>query len=149
MEVVGYPWREGLEVPERWSTIQENCWKRSGVQFLLRLNKDLDDVRGRILSIKPLPNVREAFSKVCQEESQTKVMLGTQHSFSSAENSALSVWGAQSNCDKQQRNKPVSDHCRKIGHTKDTCWKIHGEPVNWKLAWEREVHGNTTESQNT
>jgi len=45
-------------------------------------------VRGRILSIKPFPNVREAFSEVCQEESQKKVVLGT------AENSALAVQGA-------------------------------------------------------
>lgn len=31
-------------------------------KFLLGLNKELDEVRGRILAIKPLPNIREAFA---------------------------------------------------------------------------------------
>ena len=60
-------------------------------QFLLGLNKDLDDVRGRILSIKPLPSVREDFSKVHREESLKKLMLGSQHPFLPTENSAMVV----------------------------------------------------------
>lgn len=29
-------------------------------------------------------------------------------------------------------NKPLCDHCHKRGHTRDTYWKIHGKPQNWK-----------------
>lgn len=47
-------------------------------QFLLGLNKNFDDVRGRIMSIKPLPNIREVFSEVKREESRRKVILGAQ-----------------------------------------------------------------------
>ena len=50
-------------------------------QFLLGLNKDLDNMRGRILSIKPLPSVKEVFLKVHREESRKKLMLGSQHPF--------------------------------------------------------------------
>ncbi|RVW17834.1 Retrovirus-related Pol polyprotein from transposon RE2 [Vitis vinifera] len=52
-------------------------------KFFLGLNRELDDVRGRIMGIKPLPSLREAFSE-------------------------------------------------KPGHYKETCWKLHGKPADWK-----------------
>lgn len=45
-------------------------------KFLLGLNKELDEVRGRVLGTKPLPKVREVFSEVKREESRRKLMLG-------------------------------------------------------------------------
>ena len=44
--------------------------------FLAGLNKNLDEVRGRILKRKPLPSLREVFAEVRREEGQRKVMLG-------------------------------------------------------------------------
>lgn len=38
-------------------------------KFLMGMNKCLDDVRSRILSTKPIPTVRDAFSEVRHEES--------------------------------------------------------------------------------
>lgn len=35
------------------------------------------------------------------------------------------------------------------GHTKDTCWDIHGKPSNWKLARERRSRGNLTAIEDT
>ncbi|GAV58382.1 UBN2_3 domain-containing protein [Cephalotus follicularis] len=61
-------------------------------KFLLGLNKELDEVRGRILSIKPLPSVREVFSVVRREESRRKVMLGLGTTIlTSTESSALAA----------------------------------------------------------
>ncbi|KAL6321725.1 hypothetical protein AAG906_031238 [Vitis piasezkii] len=37
-------------------------------KFLLGLNKNLDEIRGRIMGVKPLPSLREAFSEVRREE---------------------------------------------------------------------------------
>ena len=54
--------------------------KKRIYKFLLGLNKDLDEVRGRILGTKSLPNIREIASEVRREESRKKVMLGTQTS---------------------------------------------------------------------
>ena len=45
-------------------------------KFLLGLNPNLDEVRGRILGTKPLPSIRAVFSEVRREESRKKVMLG-------------------------------------------------------------------------
>ena len=30
------------------------------------------------------------------------------------------------------KDKQWCDHCHKPYHTKETCWKIHGKPENWK-----------------
>ena len=51
--------------------------KKRLYKFLLGLNKNLDEVRGRILGTKPLPNIQEAFSEVRREESRKKVMMGS------------------------------------------------------------------------
>lgn len=28
--------------------------------------------------------------------------------------------------------RPWCEHCQKSGHTKETCWDIHGKPPDWK-----------------
>ena len=38
--------------------------KKQIYKFLLGLNKNLDEVRGRILRTKPLPNIQEVTSEV-------------------------------------------------------------------------------------
>lgn len=63
-------------------------------KFLLGLNKDLDEVRGRILGTKQLPKIREVFSEVRREESRRKLMLGNTTLLS--ESFALAAKGIQS-----------------------------------------------------
>ncbi|KAL6311476.1 hypothetical protein AAG906_012064 [Vitis piasezkii] len=89
-------------------------------KFLLGLNKNLDEVHGRVLSIKPLPSDREVFSEIHREESRQKVMLGTQNSSKNLENSALVAQGTQSNNNNHQTKK------------NQTCWHLHGKPADWK-----------------
>ncbi|RVW97656.1 Retrovirus-related Pol polyprotein from transposon TNT 1-94 [Vitis vinifera] len=121
-------------------------------KFLLGLNKNLDEVRGRVLSIKLLPSVREVFSEIRREESRQKVMLGTQNSSKNLENSALVARGTQSNNNNHQtkKNRPWCDHCRKPGHTKETCWHLHCKPADWKpsrLQQNREGQGYTVTAE--
>ncbi|KAL5851107.1 hypothetical protein ACOSQ3_006225 [Xanthoceras sorbifolium] len=103
-------------------------------KFLLRLNKELDEVRGRILSTKPLPTLRD--SEVRREESRNKVMLGTRSTnLTAGEGSALAVRGPQvhhADENRPRKGRPWCDHCHKHGHSKDTCWKLHGKPADWK-----------------
>ncbi|KAM6591333.1 hypothetical protein CsatA_013938 [Cannabis sativa] len=35
------------------------------------------------------------------------------------------------------------DFCNKPRHTRETCWRIHGKPANWKSKAEREKAGRT------
>ena len=75
--------------------------------FLLGLNKDLDEVRERILSIKPLPNVREVFSEVQREETRRKVMLGAPNTTSNGESSTFATRSPQPSAGQQRRgNQP-------------------------------------------
>ncbi|RVW44655.1 Copia protein [Vitis vinifera] len=69
-------------------------------KFFLGLNRELDDVRGRIKGIKPLPSLRELFQS--------------------------------SGGDHQKRDRPWCDYCKKPGHYKEACWKLHGKPADWK-----------------
>ena len=59
---------------------------------MVGLNKELDEVRGRILGKELLPSIREIFFEVQREESRQKVMLGEQQS-SQSKISALVIHG--------------------------------------------------------
>ncbi|RVX02081.1 Copia protein [Vitis vinifera] len=103
-------------------------------KFFLGLNRELDDVRGRIMGIKPLPSLREAFSKVRREESRKKVMMGSKEQPApTLDASALAARSFNSSGgDRQKRDRPWCDYCKKPGHYKEACWKLHGKPVDWK-----------------
>ncbi|XP_038709691.1 uncharacterized protein LOC120004410 [Tripterygium wilfordii] len=118
-------------------------------KFLLGLNKNLDEIRGRLMGTKPLPNLREAFSEVRREESRKKLMMSLPQHIHMTESSALAAQGTQvasyGNRQKNKGGRPWCDHCRKPGHVKETCWKIHGKPVDWKPTrqqMEKEGRGN-------
>ncbi|RVW84312.1 putative mitochondrial protein [Vitis vinifera] len=116
------------------SNIQANCGTKETVQVLLGLNRELDDVRGRIMGIKPLPSLREAFSEVRREESRKKVMMGSKEQPApTLDASALAARSFNSSGgDRQKRDRPWCDYCKKPGHYKETCWKLHGKPADWK-----------------
>ena len=67
-------------------------------KFLVGLNKDLDEVRGRIPAIKPLPTIWEAFSEDRREESQRKLMMkGYSSNTPTMEGSALYTQSSSQN----------------------------------------------------
>ncbi|KAL5840582.1 hypothetical protein ACOSQ4_013190 [Xanthoceras sorbifolium] len=124
--------------------------KKRVFKFLIGLNQNLDGVRGRILGTKPLPLLREAFSEVCREESQKKVVLeATVKSENTAtDGSALAARGGQTQFNDnrfRKGNRPWCDHCKKPGHKKEGCWVLHGKPADWKpnRFTNRESRGNT------
>lgn len=84
--------------------------KKRIYKFLIGLNKDLDEVRGRILGTKTLP--RKVFSEVHREESRKEVMMGqqtgSQISPIDLESSALAFRGMPFNNrdNKQKKGQP-------------------------------------------
>ena len=100
-------------------------------KFLLGLNKDLDEVQGRILGTKPLPKIHEVFSKVRREVSRRRLMLGNSSTTQVTEGSTLAVKGPCTNS-QQKKSRPWCEHCKKLGHTKDTCWFLHGKLTDAK-----------------
>ena len=83
-----------------WKCAEDNAHyckileKERAFDFLAGLNKELDELRGRILGKEPLPSIREIFSEVQREESRRKVMLGEQQS-SQSETFALVIHGGE------------------------------------------------------
>ncbi|KAL5850211.1 hypothetical protein ACOSQ4_008224 [Xanthoceras sorbifolium] len=122
-------------------------------RFLVWLNPYLDEVRGRTLATKPFPSIREVFSEVRREESRKRIMLGSPNTENSvAEGSALFVKGNQNsfNDNKSRKNRPWCEHCKRLGHLKETCWKLFGKPPDWKSRFSKDSRENTaTGSGNT
>ncbi|KAL5857493.1 hypothetical protein ACOSQ3_004951 [Xanthoceras sorbifolium] len=118
--------------------------------FLVGLNIEFDEVRGRIIGRQPLPSINEVFAEVRREQSRRLVMLGKKNGESSpVETFALVSQEAAATVNKIQtrkndeRPKVWCDFCNKPRHTKETCWKLHGKPANWK---PRERSGPTAHS---
>lgn len=106
--------------------VEKKCIYKS----LLALNKNLNGPYGRILAIKPLPNIQEVASEVRQKESRKKVMIASNQS--TIEGSAVAARGPPytTNDTRSRERRSWCDHCWTSSHTKDTCWKIHGKPVD-------------------
>ncbi|XP_034706095.1 uncharacterized protein LOC117929791 [Vitis riparia] len=112
---------------------------------LTRLWRQLDTFERKNHGVKPLPSLREAFSEVRREESRKNLMMGSHQQLNMAESSALKTQFAPfDNRQKIKGGRPWCDHCRKPGHSRETCWKIHGKPVDWKprQPLEKEGRGN-------
>lgn len=108
--------------------------------FLYGLHKDLDAVRGRILSTKPLPTMTTAFSDVRQEESRLKVMMGSSVTIVSSESSALITQESENKKDNYLVTRKVESksggytkkycrYCHRDGHTVEECYRRTGSTV--------------------
>ncbi|RVW77397.1 Retrovirus-related Pol polyprotein from transposon TNT 1-94 [Vitis vinifera] len=96
--------------------------EQSVTQYYNTLTRELDDVRGRIMGIKPLPSLREAFSEVRREESRKKVMMGSKEQPApTLDVCPCCLSFNSSGGDRQKRDRPWCDYCKKIGHYKEAC----------------------------
>ncbi|CAM8951545.1 unnamed protein product [Rhodiola kirilowii] len=125
---------EKWENPNDSVRYQKKIEKGRVFVFLAGLNKDLDEVRGRILGKRPLPTMREVFSEVRREEARREVMLKKFDDIKiEGEGSALAIRGVDSEGGMRGgKQRPWCDHCKRPWHTRDSCWKLHGKPANWK-----------------
>ena len=68
---------------------QRTVEKDHVMEFLVNLNKDLDEVKDSVLEKEPLPSINKGFSKIKREESCKGVMMGK--NMSNNENSTLNA----------------------------------------------------------
>lgn len=97
--------------------------------FLAGLNKDLDEVRGQLSGLKPMPSIDEAFAEVRCEESRKRVMLGN-HRDSLTSGADSSAMVSKTDSWPTKKGQAWCDRYQKPYHTRDTCWKLHGKPAN-------------------
>ncbi|XP_070004227.1 uncharacterized protein [Nicotiana sylvestris] len=120
------------------------------IPFLMGLNEVYTAVRGSTLMMNPLPSIAQAFSILIQEEKQRKVKPHNQQLM--IESTSLNVNGLGNNNFRTNYNqhmntsgnnsygrgyignkpKPFYDFCKRLGHTKDKCYKLHIYPQNLK-----------------
>ncbi|KAL2320148.1 hypothetical protein Fmac_029117 [Flemingia macrophylla] len=102
-------------------------------KFLSGLNSEFDPIRVQILGKEKLPTLSEVFHIVRGEETRRSVML---EGGSSVDGSALAtgkgpIRGSSSSFGKPptkaNRDDRWCSYCRKTGHTKDTCFRLHGK----------------------
>ncbi|XP_019261001.1 PREDICTED: uncharacterized protein LOC109238959 [Nicotiana attenuata] len=106
-------------------------------QFLTGLNDSFDNAKDQILMIRPLPNVNQTYAMVVNVESQIRnntalsVGIGDSAALMSKANSRN---GNSSIKPRNSLGRPTlqCDYCHLKGHTKDTCYKLHGYPANFK-----------------
>ncbi|XP_047251616.1 uncharacterized protein LOC124886720 [Capsicum annuum] len=114
------------------------------IQFLMGLNEVYTIIRGSLLMMNPLPSMGQAFALLVQEEKQRE-FKPIPHTL--AESSPLNVGTSGNylgggrpgngksfrtnyniNYDNGTRSRPFCNYCKKLGHTRDKCFKIHGYP---------------------
>ncbi|PNX84751.1 hypothetical protein L195_g040814, partial [Trifolium pratense] len=87
------------------------------MQFLMGLNDTYSTVRTNILMMSPLPNVRQAYSLVIQDETQRQMSSETTENFSIA---AAANSHSNNFSNKHFKNKHC-EHCNRDGHTIIEC----------------------------
>ncbi|KAK4382735.1 Retrovirus-related Pol polyprotein from transposon RE2 [Sesamum angolense] len=102
------------------------------MQFLMGLSDVFDSVRHQLLVMDPVPSINKAYAMVQSVEKQRQVHMELSESTESA---ALHVRGGN----KFDKRKFTTDkrpqycvHCDRAGHSKETCFKIHGTPDWYK-----------------
>ncbi|XP_012837812.1 PREDICTED: uncharacterized protein LOC105958350 [Erythranthe guttata] len=100
------------------------------MQFLMGLNDSYKAVRGQILLLKPVPDIREAYNMVTQEEKQREVGSGSlTDNFSVAAALRTSKITQKSAGNSFSKSEDFFCHyCKKDGHVIGTCHKLHGFP---------------------
>ncbi|XP_075088478.1 uncharacterized protein LOC142170460 [Nicotiana tabacum] len=130
------------------------------IQFLMGLNEVYTTVRGSILMMNSLPLMAQAFSLLIQDENQRE-MKPTNHL--SAESVSLHVnisgnannfgnnnfrtnYSPNANFPNTNKTRPFYYYCKRLGHTKDKCFKLHGYPQvhnqNFKYNKNKRVIAN-------
>ncbi|KAL0383129.1 UNVERIFIED_CONTAM: Retrovirus-related Pol polyprotein from transposon TNT 1-94 [Sesamum calycinum] len=115
------------------------------MQFLMGLHEVYESERSQILMMDPLPDVEKAYAMVLSVEKQRSVhinMKDFQHT-----NSIYHVAGKENKrgFNAVQKKKLfidkrslVCDHCHKSGHSKDSCFKLHGIPDWYNLPVQKK-----------
>lgn len=87
------------------------------MQFLMGLNDTYNIVRTNILMMSSLPNVRQAYSLVIQDEMQRQMTSESTENFSIA----TAIQSHPNNFSNKSTKDKHCEHCSREGHTIDNC----------------------------
>nr|XP_010315243.1 uncharacterized protein LOC104645417 [Solanum lycopersicum] len=138
------------------ANVQKAEQDRRLIQFLMGLNVVYTTIRGSILMMNPLPSLAQAFALLVQEEKQREFkpnnQLFTESSSLAAVSSSSGGRSFQTNYSTSNttpRGRPFCDYCRRPGHVRAKCYKLHGYPSNDTNGSARDQHNPRSTVQNT
>ncbi|KAF7838786.1 uncharacterized protein G2W53_007268 [Senna tora] len=114
------------------------------LQFLMGLNPTFDVARTQILNLDPLPTVNKAFSMIVTTDEAQREINMVYSSTSDASSAMLAKTNPGKTKGTNFKRKDLSkkdkycDHCNANGHTRETCFKIHGFPDWFKELREKK-----------
>ncbi|XP_057529877.1 uncharacterized protein LOC130808419 [Amaranthus tricolor] len=122
-------------------TLQE---EQRTISFLMKLNPNFSHVRANILMQYHLPPISHAYRLLAQEEEHKAIsenipedshaMFANKGRPSEHKsNSGIIPYRPPQSSEKsfsQRKSSYFCDYCKKTGHTKDRCYKLHGLPSN-------------------
>ncbi|KAL0411951.1 UNVERIFIED_CONTAM: hypothetical protein Slati_3784800, partial [Sesamum latifolium] len=85
-------------------------------KFLMGLHEVYDSERSQVLMMDPLPDVEKAYAMFLETMPKKKPFV--------------------------DKRSLVCDHCHKTGHTKESCFKLHGMPDWYKVLPEQRKKGH-------
>ncbi|RVW63213.1 Copia protein [Vitis vinifera] len=121
-----------------WDAAKETYSSSENTSELFQVESALHDFRQGKHNIQADCGTKETvqggFSEVRREESRKKVMMGSKEQPTpTLDASALAARSFNSSGgDRQKWDRPWCDYCKKLGHYKEACWKLHGKPADWK-----------------
>ncbi|KAL0373108.1 UNVERIFIED_CONTAM: hypothetical protein Scaly_0992400 [Sesamum calycinum] len=125
------------------------------MQFLMGLNDSFDAIRSQILVMDPLPIVDKAYSLVLRVESQRQGQLNIEDITNNATMMVRNTDFRKSVGAKSYQKKKTyvdkknlqCDNCNRLGHSRDTCFKLHGFPDWFKdLTEQRKRNVNDSKA---
>ncbi|CAM8951616.1 unnamed protein product [Rhodiola kirilowii] len=126
--------------------------KNRVMKLLMGVDEGYTTVRSQLLHMKPGPTLQEAYNMLVREETGNKAKKNSladisamfvNHSQGNGNNFRQGTGNAgrnmsqggvnnQGGFNNKNRRNSVCTHCNLQGHTKETCYKIHGYPTNYK-----------------
>ncbi|RVW31981.1 Retrovirus-related Pol polyprotein from transposon RE2 [Vitis vinifera] len=141
-----------------WDAAKETYSSSENTSELFQVESALHDFRQGEQSVTQYYNTltsssksQGGFSRVRHEESRKKVMMGSKEQPApTLDGSALAARSFNSSGgDRQKRDRPWCDYCKKPGHYKEACWKLHGKPADWKPKPRSERDGRAHVAANS
>ncbi|XP_075084768.1 uncharacterized protein LOC142168017 [Nicotiana tabacum] len=129
------------------------------LQFLMGLNESYAQSSNQIMIMSPTPTINKAYAMIISAESRRSLTTST-HTvdnqektlFSSGNNGAYNLCnialfnskgGSNSmNNFRTRKNTLYCDYCNFKGHTRETCYKLHGYPPDFKSKKKYNPAGN-------
>ena len=96
------------------------------VLTLIGLRPDLESVRDQILASPSVPSLDDVFARLLRVSSTQTLSTDGPSDSSVLASQTNSRGGRSGNWGRGQR--PQCTYCNKLGHTRDRCYQLHGQP---------------------